>query len=504
MLLLLALSAVASAFVVDLANDGQLDSSQTRTIELPSVVLAERAPLRVIGPRGGALRATADFSCVVPLADGKGTLASNLDGCASLYELSPQGSAWFVHQIPPSRANSYRFVVAAADPGGSLILSQSGDVMIGGDLGEVVAGAVWLGGRWYPATVDASTRTLGIGLEARAALVSWLSGGSEDLVVRLEERDAPREKEWRAAPVWVPQVEREEAERARAQASVDWCTRSEALSARQPTLLVCLDSEGQAARSRRYDRDGEPIAVDVFAVGAGTYLEVATRHLPGQQVQLELGEGPAPEAVPQSEAGMVVRETSRRVLPPPRTGSHHLSASIDGQVRASRSIEVADRYFGAIRLGLAVTGPASRAYTTGEADDTGMAPIERRRGDRVDGELVVGFAPFLEPEGRDYLLDSPLRLAPQIGLGLLAANGSSVRFTALQSYHLGGEVEFAPGLALSTSLTLRRVPRLPKGLDEGDRIAATTDVETVGAIRPGLSLALSYSPKVLRLTRSTR
>lgn len=504
MLLLLALSAVASAFVVDLSDDGTLDASKTRTIELPSVVLAERSPLRLLGPRGGALRATTGFSCVVPLSEGKGTLAANLDGCAALFELGPTESAWFVHQIPPSKANNHRFVVAAPDPGGPLIISQTGDVLVGGEVGAVVAGAVWTGERWFPATVDASTRVLGLDLEGREALARWLTQGTEDLVVRLEIEGAAREMEWRAAPVWIPQVERESAELARAQASKDWCTRGEALSARQPTLLVCLDSEGQPARSRRFDRDGEPIDVDVFAIGAGTYLEVATRHLPGQTVELALASGEAPTAAPQAEAGMVVRETSRQLLPPPTTGEHHLTASIDGQVRATRSIAVSDRYFGAVRLGLALTSPASRRYTTGAADDTGMAPIERRAGDRIDGELVVGFAPFLDPDGRDYSVDSPLRLAPQVGLGIVSANGSTVRFTALQSYHLGGEVEVFPGLAVATSLTVRRVPRLPDGLDEGDRISSTSEVETVGAIRPGLSLSLSYSPKPLRLVRTAR
>lgn len=500
-LLALLLSSLAQAFVIDLATDGRPGPGGTQVIELPSVVLAAREPIRVLGPRGGSLRGTGALSCLVPLSTGKGTIAAHLDGCGALFDLAPQASLHFAHQVPPKEATLYRFELAPADPGGPIVLTQTGEVLLGGELAPVQAAAAWVGGRWHLVGVDQESRALIFEEDGRRALAAWLAGGTEDLVVRVEVVGAPREKEWRAAPVWVPQAEREQVELARSQARVDWCQRPEPVVRSEPALLLCLDSEGAPARSRRFDARGELLATDRFDAPTGARVEVAVRHLPGAQVELRTQPAGEVPLEPIADAGMVVREVAFERLPALGSGTYALVARVDGADRALAPLTVAPRYWGALRLGLALTSPASRAYTTGAADDDGLAPIERRRGDKVDGELVVGFAPFLDPGGRDYLLADPLRFAPVLGLGLVAANGARVRLTALQSYHLGGEIEPVPGLALNTSLTLRRVPRLPDGQEEGDRVAATRDVDTRGVLRPGLSIGLGITPAALRFPR---
>ncbi|MCK6505165.1 hypothetical protein L6R53_17500 [Myxococcota bacterium] len=513
MLLPLLLTAPALAFVVDLQVDphpiGRVEGRTAAQVDLPSVVLAHKDPLRLLGRRGGALRSLAGWSCVVPLSDGTGMLGETLDDCRQLYALPPGASADFVHQVPPGDATILRMAVAPADPAGTVIIAQDGALFLGGELGAVVAASIYVGGRWLPAAVDVPTRTLQLPGEARAAVDAWMAAGQGELVVRAEIEGAPREKEWRAAPVWLSQAERAEAAQVQEEAAAEWCVPGARPAALQRTFLVCMDAEAGTVRTRRFDERGAELDEGTHALPTGTYIEVAVRHPVDARVQVELADALGHSAgeellAPLPAAGAVRRTVSRRLFAPREAGPVQLTARAGGAVVAAEEVEVVDRYLGAIRLGVAVTSPAHRSYELGEVNDAGTAAVERVSADVLDGEVVAAFSPFLERGGRDYLVSAPVRFAPTVGLGLMAVNGGSVRFTLFQSFYLGGEVELSPLFAVGLAGTLRRVGRLAPGVEEGDLRDPEDEVPTVGAFRPGLALTVGFTPGAFRLRSPVR
>lgn len=513
MLLTLLLAAPAFAFVVDLQVDprpiGRVEGRNAAQVDLPSVVLAHRDPLRLLGRRGGALRSLAGWSCVVPLTDGTGTLGESLDDCRQLYALAPGASADFVHQVPPGDATIVRMAVAPADDAGTVIIAQDGALFLGGELGTVMAASVYVGGVWHPAAVDGPTRALVLEAPARAAVEAWMAAGEGELVVRAEIEGAPREKEWRAAPVWMSQAERAEAAQVEQEAAAEWCLPGARPSALQRTFLVCMDAEGGVVRTRRFDERGAELDQDTHSLPTGTYIEVAVRHPVDARVQVELADDRGLSAgeellAPLPGAGAVRRTVSRRLFAPREAGPVQLTARAGGAVVAAEEVEVVDRYLGAIRLGVAVTSPAHRTYTLGEENEAGTAAVEQSSADVLDGEVVAAFSPFVERGGRDYLNTQPVRFAPTVGLGLMAVNSGSVRFTLFQSFYLGAEVELSPLFAVGLAGTLRRVGRLAPGVDEGDLRDPDDVVPTVGAFRPGLGLTVAFTPAAFRLRSPVR
>lgn len=510
---LLLLSAPALAFVVDLNVDprpiGRVDGRSAAQVELPTAVLAGRDSLRLLGRRGGALRSLAGFSCVVPMSDGTGTLNESLDDCRKLYALPPGGHADFVHQVPPSDATILRVAVAPAESAGTIIIGEGGVLYLGGELGAVVTASAYVGGQWLPVQVDVPTRAVVLDDAARAAVDAWIESGTGELVLRAEIEGAAQEREWRAAPVWVPQVEREAAAAAAIAATVDWCQPEARPAALQRTFLVCLDAEGGQVRTRRFDERGAVVDEGVRVLPTGAFIEVAVRHPVDADVQIELaderGTSNGEEILaPLPGAGAIERTVSRRLFAPRKAGPVEITARAGGASVAAHELEVVDRYLGAIRLGVALTTPAHRTYGLGTENDAGTAEVLRTTNDVIDGEVVAAFSPFLDRSGRDYLLPARFRVAPQVGLGLMAVNGASVRFTLFQSFYLGAELELSPLFAVGLSGTLRRVGRLGEEVEEGDLLHADEEVPTVGAFRPGLGVTVGFTPDAFRLRAPVR
>ena len=111
----------------------------------------------------------------------------------------------------------------------------------------------------------------------------------------------------------------------------------------------------------------------------------------------------------------------------------------------------------------------------------------------------MGVAPFLEAGGRDRMAPVPFRLAPYVGLGVLAASGAELRFSRLQSFWAGMDMEITPGVSVVGAFTLRRVQRLVAGASVGDALGEDQEIPTGRVFRPGLGVAMTFTPEGLRL-----
>ncbi|NOY28571.1 MAG: hypothetical protein GXP62_22175, partial [Oligoflexia bacterium] len=382
-------------------------------------------------------------------------------------------------------------------------------LFLGGELSTVVTAAVWVGGRWYPAQVDEASRTVTLAADAQAEVDAWVQDGSDDLVIRAELEGARREREWRAARVWVPETERRAQAVAAAQASREWCVPQARPATIQRTFLVCMDTETGDLRTRRSNERGATIDQDNRALSTGTYIEVAVRHPAYTDVRITLqdarggSQGQAP-AVSPAQPGPVETEVTHRLFAPREAGTVEVRTESGAAPVTVTTLDVVDRYLAAFRLGMAVTTPAHQAWKAGTPDASGLAPIIASDGDIVDGELVVSVAPFLQRGGRDYLVPQPFRLAPQFGLGVVAVNGASIRFSLLQSYYLGAELELTSTFAVSLSGSLRRVGRLASGVQAGDLIDPSTSIPTIHRFHPGIAVAVGFTPRGLRLKAPAR
>jgi len=537
LLLALALSTPARAWVVDLGSDpvpiGTVDGQRAYAVDLPSVILAERESLRLMGRRGATLHGLAGFSCTVPLGDGTGTLNAALDECRQIYSLPPGGWADFSVQAPPQDPTLLRLRVAAADPHGSVIVGEDGALFLEGPLVGVQAATLWVGGHWETVQVDDATRLLLVPPELRPAVDTWLAQPEGDLVVRAELEGAPREQEWRLAPQDAPLVlpraavastvastmastmaskttaEPGAASAAELAADDSWCVPEAHPAAMPRTFLLCLDAEGGPVLTRRYDARGAVVDRDIRALPTGTYLEVVVRHPEDTEISMELaddrGRSRGEELVaPLADAGALRRRTTRRLFAPRAAGTVAITARSGDTVVATEELQVVDRYVGAIRMGVGLTLPAQATYASGPENDAGTAPIIRTSNDIVDGEIVVGFAPFLEPGGRDDLLRRPWNVAPLVALGVVSANGGNVRFTLFQSFYAGAELELTPNFAIGAALTLRRVDRLAAGYQVDDLLPASDVIPTASSFRPGLGLVIGMTPNAMRLRARSR
>lgn len=513
------LSMPASAWVIDLATDGEpiqpIDGRTAVQVQLPSSVLARQDTLRFLGGRGTSIRSLG-LQCTVRLPDGKGSLTPAYDRCASVYEIAPGGTVdLLVQPPPPAPATVLRLVVPPALDRGAVSVEADGRLTLPQAPDEAELASFFLEGRWWPAAVEVDSERLVVDGAAQAALDRWLDSRTELLLVRAEQRDGT-ELEWRLDPASLPSelpraeaVALPQAPATAAALDVGWCQPEAAPGQAGPVFLYCLDAASGAVQTRRFLSSGVQVEEDSRTLPTGSFIEVAVRHTAGVPVSIELSDGavlsrgeeilgllPTPDGA--------ARQTTRRRFAPRDPGPLTLSASGPAGVLDREELLVVTRYAGALRLGLGLALPATGVYELGSVgEELETAPVEGGV-EPVEGELVVGFSPFLDVGGRDYLDSAPYRVAPYLGLGLLASSGANLRVSLLQSLYAGMDLELTPAFAVDFAFTLRRLERLESGWEVGDYIDKDEDVPTRQVFRPGVALVFSVTPDALRFQARAR
>ncbi len=526
-------AAPAHAWLVDLTSDGApagQDDRGRQVIELyvPARVLAAREDIRLLGARGTALRGDDGLQCSAYLSDGSGTITWGYDGCGDIYSLTPDRHRALAVQPPaPQPAHVLRLSLAPSVDSGPVVVEPSGALLLPGAPHGASSASMYLDGRWWPVRLDPRTWQMLPEAEAADALGAWLAEPGQPMLVRTEYVDGT-EVQWRLDPLAVPAelplpaaweppedprippppaapapgvpalVERWNA----------WCGPESPPGRAGRVFLVCIDGDTGEVDTRRYQSTGIIVQTGSRTLPTDHFIEVVVRHATGRDLKIELGDGSVlsrgEELVEPLLAPVgATRVNTRRRFAPRAAGPLTLEVTSDRGLLAHEDLQVVERYGGAVRLGLGVTAPASRKYGTGTAQD-GVAPITRVSDDLLEGELVVSYAHFIERGGRDYLSDRQLRLAPMLGLGVLAVSGTDLRVTAFTSYYAGVDVELTPGFAVDFAFTLRRVQRLDARYEVGDLIPSDAEVETAHVFRPGLGVVLSLTPQLFRLPATQR
>jgi hypothetical protein len=168
---------------------------------------------------------------------------------------------------------------------------------------------------------------------------------------------------------------------------------------------------------------------------------------------------------------------------------------------------VEQTYSGAIRIGVATVwgGAVDRSYDARTVPGSNQEEVVQTATSKVDLELVIGFAPFLEQAwgGRGYatsrrLSDAPYGLSPYFGIGILNENKNALEL--LKSVHLGVEWEMNPHFSVAATYVLRRVERLGRGITVGSPVGPE-GIYTTQSYQSGWGLVFNVSPEFLRFAR---
>lgn len=188
-----------------------------------------------------------------------------------------------------------------------------------------------------------------------------------------------------------------------------------------------------------------------------------------------------------------------RDFAPRRPGDASVLVTLGSGEVLTHELVVQQTYNGALRTGIAFVGggavDADYAAATLAGASTQEVVATSRGG--ADVELVVGFAPFLDPGGRpaNGCEQAPLCFAPYVGLGVVAPSASGL--DVLKSVHVGAEWEPVSSFSLSATLVTRRVTRLADGVHVGSPTQgapATTEGWGLGA-----GVVLNVTPSFFKL-----
>lgn len=163
------------------------------------------------------------------------------------------------------------------------------------------------------------------------------------------------------------------------------------------------------------------------------------------------------------------------------------------------NIDVEKTYASALRVGVAaVFGNAVDAEFAAEAiDGAKQAQISRTKGGSADLEVVLGFAPFLNKNGRgDVTSCYPACFAPYAGLGVVELKTSALR--ALTSLHIGAEWSMIPDASIAATLVFRRVTRLNGQVVGGPVATKPSTRETLGV---GFGVVVNFSPEFIQFAK---
>jgi hypothetical protein len=179
----------------------------------------------------------------------------------------------------------------------------------------------------------------------------------------------------------------------------------------------------------------------------------------------------------------------------------------EGQELARLELEVDQRFWGAVRFGLAAVAGSFRSYEARAFAGSQTLQLWENRFP-AQFEFVVGFAPYPEAlggGGRSYTRGNFWNhLGPYLGFGLVGQSAGSL--DALTSLHAGIEFEFARDLSVALTFVLRKGRALASGYVVGSPVEAGAAPEsfTTPVASFGGGLVISSSPSFLQFATGTK
>lgn len=205
------------------------------------------------------------------------------------------------------------------------------------------------------------------------------------------------------------------------------------------------------------------------------------------------------------------RVVTRHVVPPQLPGGGGIQLVLidttTGNAVDELSVEfvVEEHYSGALRIGVgaAFGGARDGHYEVRTVPESGQPEVTADSTGFATIELVLGYAAFLESEGRPSrgCRATPWCFAPYFGVGVLSATpDDDVRF--LTSLYLGLEIEPVRNFSIAAAAMGRRATRLADGFDVGGPATTGTDV-TTNAFALGFGIVLNLSPSFFKVAASS-
>ncbi len=305
-----------------------------------------------------------------------------------------------------------------------------------------------------------------------------------------------------------------------------WCTKALG-TVSGPARYVCVDLVGDDGQPDvRYLDERGRWSSPLMRPNTSVYLSV--RHDPAQSLSvstsglrglyygadrdlttLQSGEE---ETV---RAAAVQPATYGRAFVPRQPGAFDLTLTLEDNAQNTHTeiveLQVVETFSGAVRLGLGVNmGWSRQQLEVGTAPASQTPEILNAAPDGMDtkGELVLGYAPFMQRGGRDYLDQRGVwkRVAPYIGLGLASTQFDDVpSLSILSSAYLGAEVELNPSSSVAVGLAVNWEKGLPAGYAVGSPAPAGSTTDTLSTrlrATPALGVVLNLSPEFFKVARA--
>lgn len=340
---------------------------------------------------------------------------------------------------------------------------------------------------------DATGPVLGLGPDSVALLTeenALVSIGTKTFTVEVEE-----------APVALPAMD----------CSLDDTERSGLVVARR-SQLVCIDRSGASP-----DLQLSPALGGWLPVNRSIVVKVRVPSADADETKVTLDGTPgltlSKVETPDTSVKAASREGSEKQAPkfvirtfvfaPRQPGVATLTLDTRGASSAVAQFTFAQPVGGAVRVGVGLSTVVDASYSAVMAPGSSTAEIMGTTVGAVQPELVIGWAPFLEKEGRVYANPNHVKFAPYLGLGVVAVNPENeTALSLLRSVYAGVEWEFMHSSSLTLAGTVRRVSRLADSFDVGGPIGAATAVPTTTGYMPGLAIIFNVSPEFLEYGRT--
>lgn len=274
-------------------------------------------------------------------------------------------------------------------------------------------------------------------------------------------------------------------------------------------LLVVLSADDRSATIKRTVPEGvsilrpnTPVEVCVERQ-AGTTVTVTmngTRGLeePGVETRVEPARGSGEARTPAPAQPTSVR------FAPRKPGSADIQVAFDnGPAKTVMELEIEKAVAGVVRAGFAVGNVVDTQYTVATAPGSDQPEVLESTYGTLAPELVIGFAPFLDTNGRTYLAGKPQRIAPYIALGVVEANlDTGVDLSLLKSLYLGAEFELMRSSSVAATAVMKRVDKLGAGYQVGGPATGADALVTRSGYSVGVALVFNVSPEFLEVARN--
>jgi len=281
-------------------------------------------------------------------------------------------------------------------------------------------------------------------------------------------------------------------------------------------VVVCIDATDDHPRTRIYGGNGHVLPPN-------HHVRVIVHHRSDRRVALDMaGERglyvPAAQLPTEyqvlveamsagaDESTVPTTRVTEQTFAPRKPGDAPLMVTLyeehgeEPVAQTTVELIVEPTYVGAVRFGVAATfgGAVDAAYEARTAPGSQQPEVAVAQASPVDLELTVGYAPFLDRDGRSArgCQTAPWCFAPYVGFSVLGQSSGKLEF--LKAAHLGAEWQVVPDFSIALTGVARRVTRLDDGVVVGTP-ARDLDVPTHQTLGLGAGLVFNLSPAFLRV-----